>query len=94
MSHYPVLCTRGCQQLAQFKIAAQWSDGITTELKTYALACATCLADALEHAKQQQAACRLAPGETLSTPGVYEMRRGERDRTLTRRTDLECAPPA
>ena len=33
----------GCPNRAEFKIAARWSDGITTELKTYYLACPACL---------------------------------------------------
>ena len=42
-------------------------------------------ADAVE----RRAACRLALGETLDEPGVYEMVRGDRDRVLKRRADLE-----
>jgi hypothetical protein len=36
-----------------------------------------------------RAACRLAPGESLDSAGVYELARGARDRTLVRRPDLE-----
>lgn len=87
---YPVLCHRpGCGQPAIYKIAARWSDGVTQELKTYALACPTCLPDLFRCSSRKQAACRLAPGETLETPGVYEMSRGQRDRQLVRRADLE-----
>ena len=34
-------------------------------------------------------ACRLTRGETLDVPGIYELARGQRDRHLVRRTDLE-----
>ena len=35
MPPYPILCYRqGCEKPAVYKIAAQWSDGITRELKT------------------------------------------------------------
>ena len=90
MSPYPVLCyTRGCLQPAAFKVAARWSDGLTHELKTYFLACPDCVAKLFADAGTKRAACRLAPGETLDEPGVYELSRGGRDRGLKRRTDLE-----
>jgi hypothetical protein len=90
MPPYPVLCSAvGCGRLAQFKIAADWSDGVTRELKTYCLACEPCLPALLAHAHAKHAACRLAPGESLGAPGVYELRRDARDRELVRRPDLE-----
>jgi hypothetical protein len=90
MPPYPLHCyKKSCGQLAEYKIAARWSDGVTGELKTYALTCAACLAEWFRTSCQKQAACRLAPGETLDRPGIYELRRGCRDRGLTRRTDLE-----
>lgn len=91
MPPYPVLCyAPGCTHLAAFKIAARWSDGLTHELKTYYLACPACLATLFASAAAKRAACRLAPGETLEEPGVYELHRGERDKVLKRRTDLEA----
>jgi len=90
MSPYPVLCyAPGCFSPAIYKIAARWSDGTTNELKTYALACPECLPKLFALAAAKRAACRLAPGETLEAPGIYELARGTRDRTLTRRPDLE-----
>jgi hypothetical protein len=89
MPPYPVNCS-GCGAAAVYKIAARWSDGVTGELKTYALSCASCLAAQLARSRVKQAACRLAAGETLEPPGVYELARGRRDRQLTRRTDLEA----
>jgi hypothetical protein len=91
MPPYPVLCyTPRCGAKALFKVAARWSDGTTAELKTYGLSCAACLAGQLARAGANRAACRLAPGETLEAPGVYELARGQRDRKLTRRPDLEA----
>jgi hypothetical protein len=91
MRSYPVLCyTPRCGAPALYKIAARWSDGTTAELKTYGLACAACLARQFAHAVANRAACRLAPGETLDAPGVYELARGQRDRRLVRRPDLEA----
>jgi hypothetical protein len=96
MPPYPVLCYRqGCGRPAVYKIAARWSDGITQELKTYALSCAECLAEWFRRSRLKQAACRTAPGETLEPPGIYELQRGRRDQQLVRREDLEkqLAPP-
>ncbi len=90
MPAYPIRCyTRGCTELAVYKIAARWSDGITQELKTYALTCSKCLAESFRRSRAKQTACRLAPGETLETPGIYELVRGCRDAELRRRHDLE-----
>lgn len=90
MPPYPVHCyAPGCPQLAAYKIAARWSDGLTHELKTYFLSCPECLPALFARARAKRTACRLAPGETLEDLGVYELSRGERDRTLRRRADLE-----
>jgi hypothetical protein len=91
MSPYPVLCySAGCSAPAVYKVAARWSDGVTHELKTYALACAGCLPKLFAQAVVKRVACRLAPGEALDNPGIYELTRGARDRTLTRCHDLEA----
>lgn len=90
MPPYPVVCYRpGCRQQARYKIAARWSDGITHELKTYALSCTDCLTEQYAHSRAKQAACRLTAGETLEVPGIYELVRGRRDAQLARRPDLE-----
>jgi hypothetical protein len=90
MPPYPVCCTRpGCGRPAVYKIAARWSDGVTHELKTYALACPECLGEAFARSRAKQAACRLALGETLEVPGIYELARGRRDAQLLRREDQE-----
>jgi hypothetical protein len=90
MPPYPVLCTLpGCSRPALYKIAARWSDGVTEELKTYALCCAECLGGAFRGGAEKQAACRRAPGEILEAPGIFELARGRRDRILVRRLDLE-----
>jgi hypothetical protein len=90
MPPYAILCyTRGCARLAQYKIASRWSDGVTGELKTYALSCAECLRAWFQLSREKQARCRLAPGETLETPGIYHMERGHRDQQLQRLEELE-----
>jgi hypothetical protein len=87
---YPVMCyAKGCPREAVYKIAAGWSDGVTSELKTYCLACETCLPELYRAARVKKSACRLAAGETLLHPQVFEMTRGRRDRELVRRCELE-----
>jgi hypothetical protein len=81
--------SNGCPHEAVYKIAARWSDGVTSELKTYFLACPTCLPKLHQAAKVKKAACRLATGESLGEPEVFEMTRGRRDRELVPRAELE-----
>lgn len=91
MPPYPIRCYRkGCGQLASYKIAARWSDGVTSELKTYSLCCEVCLPDLFRQSRQKQAACRKGPGEVLEPPGIYRIERGQRDRQLVRLSDLEA----
>src|SRR5262245_42738798 len=90
MPPYPILCYRpGCGQPAVYKIAARWSDGVTGELKTYALCCSDCLPEFFHQSCAKQAACRQAANETLESPGIYQLKRGQRDRQLRRLPELE-----
>jgi hypothetical protein len=90
MPPYPIRCyTPGCEQLARYKIAARWSDGVTGELKTYALTCRACLPEWYRQSRQKQANCRLAVGETLESPCIFHLERGYRDRQLLRLEELE-----
>jgi hypothetical protein len=90
MPSYPVYCfTKGCKNLAAYKIAARWSDGMQSELKTYALCCADCVRDWFKTVVEKQKSCQLTPGETLESPGIYHLQRGQRDPNLQRLADLE-----
>jgi hypothetical protein len=90
MSPYPIRCySPGCERLAVYKIAGRWTDGVTGELKTYSLCCAECLPAAFRRSREKQAACRLAPGESLEPPGIYRLERGQRDQRLHRLPELE-----
>jgi hypothetical protein len=90
MPPYAVLCyTAGCGRPAAYKVAARWSDGVTSELKTYGLACDKCLPVWLSRARYRRAACLLAPGESLDEPGVFRLHRGRLDQQLPRVTELE-----
>lgn len=90
MPAYQIFCTtKDCKHPALYKIAAQWSDGIVRELKTYALCCEACLPATLSQARAKQKACRLTSGESLLPPGVYRLHRGQRDQALERLPELE-----
>jgi hypothetical protein len=90
MPPYPIYCYRpSCGRRAEYKIAARWSDGITHELKTYALSCPECLADGFRRSRDKQVACRLARGETLEPPGIYALKPGSLSSHLERLPELE-----
>lgn len=90
MPPYPLYCyTRGCKNLAAYKIAARWSDGVQQELKTYGLCCEDCLPAWFHRALDKQHSCRLTAGETLDIPGIYKVERGVRDQRLHRLEELE-----
>lgn len=90
MPPYQVFCsTCDCKHAAVYKIAARWSDGVVSELKTYGLACEEHLREWFERAREKQKACRLTAGETLEPPGIYHMQRGQRDQALERLTERE-----
>src|SRR5262249_33660012 len=90
MPPYPIVCyTRGCGRPAVYKIATHWSDGITAELKTYALSCPECLAELFRASRSRQASCKLTQGEILDPPSIYRLERGQRDQQLQRLKVLE-----
>ena len=90
MPPYQIYChSKDCKNPAQYKIAATWSDGVARELKTYGLCCADCLAKWFRRGRQSYQACKLIPGETLESPGIYLLQRGHRDQGLPRQFDLE-----
>ena len=91
MPAYPIFCyTAECKNLALYKIAGRWSDGVLGELKTYGLCCQDCVKHWFEQSRRKQAQCRLAPGETLEAPGIYSLARGQRDQRLRRLEELEA----
>lgn len=61
-----------------------------SELKTYSLCCADCLAAAFQKSQEKQKNCRLAQGESLEPPGIYQLEHGARDRILRRLPELEA----
>lgn len=90
MPPYPIYCySKSCKNLAEYKIAARWSDGVVSELKTYGLCCRECLPKWFAASRAKQQATRRAPGETLEPCGVFRLERGARDQQLQRALDLE-----
>lgn len=90
MPSYSIYCyAQGCKNVAEYKIAARWSDGVQSELKTYSLCCENCLQAEFTKARGKQSHCRLTTGETLEPPGIYRLTRGQRDQRLERLPDVE-----
>jgi hypothetical protein len=91
MPPYPLICyERNCGQPAVYKIAARWSDGLTSELKTYGLVCETCLPAWFRKTVAKQGQYQLLRGETLEAPGIYALQPGNRDAVLHRLAELEA----
>lgn len=90
---YRVVCTwAGCTQAAEYKIAAQWSDGSFMELKPYCFACARHVGELYQRAKQKQAECRLSPGESLGPVSIYRFYPNLGDRQLEPLEEPESLP--
>lgn len=78
-----------CHEPATYKIAAPWSDGRFSELKTYGHACSDHLGTVFRDAEERRATYRPAPGETVEEIGIYRYEQGKRDRQLQRLWGLE-----
>ncbi len=90
-ARYVVRCTvEGCQEPVKYKIAAEWSDRTIRELKTYGLACERHLELLYRRSCAKQVGYRLAEGETLGAPEIFQIEEGRRDRDLTRLSELEA----
>jgi hypothetical protein len=78
-----------CREPATYKIAAPWSDGSFSELKTYGHACADHLGPVFRQAEERRRAYRPSLGETVEDIGIYRYEQGKRDRQLQRLWGLE-----
>jgi hypothetical protein len=79
----------GCQELAVYKIAAPWSDGSFSELKTYGHACGDHLGPVFRAAAERRQTYCPSPGETIEDIGIFRYEQGKRDRQLQRLWGLE-----
>jgi hypothetical protein len=86
----PVTCSHeSCPQQAAYKIAARWTDGRLTELKTYGFACFEHLGAVFKDSLERQQQHTPAPGETIEEMAIYRYEPGKRDRFLQRLWGLE-----
>lgn len=78
-----------CDEPAQYKIAAPWSDGSFNELKTFGHACADHLGEVFRDAQDRQQDYIPSPAETVEEIGIYKYEQDRRDRQLQRLWGLE-----
>ena len=78
-----------CREPATYKIAAPWSDGRFSELKTYGHACPAHLGPVFRAAEERRATYRPAAGESVDEIGIYRFEHGWLDWELRRATELE-----
>jgi len=74
----PIPCgTPGCQELAEYKIAAHWSAGKFSELKTYGLACAQHYVQTYRDALRRRKVHPPSPEESQTEMSVYHFEKGK-----------------
>ncbi len=78
-----------CRKPATYKIAASWTDGRFSELKTYGHACAEHVSDVFRDAEERRATYSAAPGESVENICIFRSKDGWMDWQLERLVDLE-----
>lgn len=78
-----------CEEPAAYKIAAQWTDGRISELKTFGFACSDHLGAVFRDAEERRQAYSPSAGETVEEIAIYKYEQGKRDRQLQRLWGLE-----
>jgi len=78
-----------CGEPAAYKIAAPWSDGRFSELKTYGHSCSDHLGLVFRDAEARWLAYEPAPGETIEEIGIFRYEQAKADRQLQRLWGLE-----
>lgn len=68
---------------AKYKVAAVWTGGGYSELKTYGFADDACVERVVESARRRAARVPLAEGEHLGPVTVYHLEPGKHDYELT-----------
>ena len=81
--------SHSCEEPAVYKIAAPWSDGRFSELKTYGFACVDHLKDVLRSAEARWLDYEPVKGEVVQDIGIYRYETGKSDRQLQRDEDIE-----
>lgn len=78
-----------CRGQAQYKIAAEWSGGDITELKTFGFACDACLERACRAAQARADRIVCAEGEKISRMRLFRLNTKAHDYELERLPELE-----
>jgi len=78
-----------CREQAAYKVAARWSDGRVSELKTYGFSCSDHLEAVFRASERRRLDYTLAPGESIEEIAIYRYEPGKRDRQLQRLWGLE-----
>lgn len=78
-----------CTEPAVYKIAAPWSDGRFSELKTYGFSCDHHLRDVLRSAETRWLDYEPVSGETVHEIGIYRYEPGKPDSQLKRDHEME-----
>jgi hypothetical protein len=84
-----VCAVPGCGESATYKIAAPWSDGRYTELKTYGFSCDDHVREILSDAEARWLDYEPVKGETVGEIGIFHFEPGRGDRNLKRDRELE-----
>ncbi len=79
----------GCQEVAVYKLAAPWSDGRFSELKTFGLACPDHIGAIFRASETRWRTHQPGPGEMIDEIGIFKLEPGKRDRQLQRLWGLE-----
>ena len=91
MSTADVRCSMpDCREPANYNVAAPWSDGRFSELKTYGHACAEHLGPVFRAAEERRATDKSAPGELIDEICIYRYENGWLECQLQRLRDLEA----
>lgn len=89
--NYQIRCTdeQRREQPAKYKIAAEWSGGGYTELKTFGFADDDCLERVFRAAQERVAKIKPEEGENLGALRIYVLDTKRHDYELERALDLE-----
>ena len=77
MHRTEVTCSHpDCPEPAAYKVAARWSDGSFSELKSYGFACSDHLAEVFQDAEDRRLDYTLCPGEVIEEIAIYRFEPG------------------
>jgi hypothetical protein len=90
MDHKEITCSApACRESAPYKVAAPWTGGRFTELKTYGFACPHHIGAIFRDAEERRAAVKPASDEAVGAIAIYRCEPGKPGWELQRREELE-----